>query len=182
MGSGDLEVDYNNAAYTLTLTVNLLNSGGVTGLAPTVAIRLAPTTNEYWDWATNTFKTSGWTVQFEPMTDLGTGRYQAVLNVAAMGFTPASGLPQTLIAEYSFPNTGQGAGIATDEITVSELRPATTRTRQYATNRLEVLAPGTETLYADDGVTPLTTQTLTDAGNGPIANEPGSPQKRGAAH
>jgi len=180
MGSGDLEVDYNNAAYVLTLTVNLLNSGGVPGLNPTVAIRLAPTTNEYWDWATNTFKTSGWTTQFEPMTDLGTGRYQAVLNVAAMGFTPLSGLPQTLIAEYNIPNPGH-QGISTDEITVSELRPATTRTRQYATNRMETVAPGTMTLFQDDAVTPLTTQTLTDAGNGPIVNAPGAPQKRGAA-
>lgn len=179
---GDVEVDYNNGALELTLGVNRTNVGGVTGLSPTVAIRQAGTTGTYLDWSTLTFKNAGWIVKNEPMTDLGTGFYTAILNVNGLGFTPTTGLPQQLIAEYTVPNVGE-AGIQMDEITVSELRPDAKLARQYNTNRLEAEggSPGTLKLYEDDGVTVQSTQNLTDFSGGDVSNTPGAPAKRGAA-
>jgi hypothetical protein len=176
-----LEADFNDTTFPLELVIDLLGSGGVPGLTPTVAVRLSPTTNSYLDWATNTFKTSGWIVKNQPMTDLGTGIYQQILNVFALGFTPLSPLPVKLIAEYTSTGTGT-SGIDFDTIFVSELRPDAKVARQFNTNRLEALggAPGTLTIYADDGVTVQTVQQLRDYAGGPVGNTPGEPAKRSA--
>lgn len=174
-----IEADYNDASIPLELVVNLIGSGGVPGLACTVAIRLSPTANSYLDWSDNTFKTVGWGVKNQPMTDLGTGVYQQILNVAALGFTTLSGLPQKLIAEYTSPGAGT-SGLASDTLYVSELRPDAKLARQYQTNRLEAEggAPGTLTLYEDDNATVQTVQDLTDYAGGAVNNTPGTPAKR----
>jgi hypothetical protein len=175
---GTLEFDYNDASAPLELVVNLIGSGGVPGLACTVAVRLSPTTTFYLDWTTNTFKNAGWGVKNQPMTDIGNGVYQQILNVAALGFTPLSGLPQWLVAEYSSPGAGT-SGLASDTIIVSELRPDAKTSRQYQSNRLEAIgAPGTLTLYEDDGVTIKSVQTLRDFVGGPVIDTPGTPAKR----
>lgn len=174
-----IEADYNDDSVPLELVVDRIGVGGVPGLACTVAVRLSPTTNSYLDWSDNTFKVAGWGVKDQPMTDLGNGIYQQILNVAALGFTPLTGLPQKLIAEYTSPGAGT-SGIASDTLYVSELRPDAERSRQYQSNRLEAIggAPGTLTLYEDDGVTVLSVQTLTDYAGGPVNNTPGTPAKR----
>ena len=112
------------------------------------------------------------------MTDLGNGMYQTALAVSALGFTPLTGLPVELVAEYSQDGATVGG---VDILTVSELRPDAKLSRQYQTNRLESLAPGTLTLYQDDAATVQSVQTLTDAAGGPTVNVPTAPQKRGAA-
>lgn len=181
MSGTTLEADYNDTSFPLELVVNLIGSGGVPGLACTVAVRLSPSTTLYLDWTTMTFKNAGWGVKFQPMTDLGTGVYQQILNVQALGFTPLSGLPQKLIAEYNSPGAGT-TGLASDTVFVSELRPDARLSRQYQSNRLEAEggAPnGTLTLYADDGVTVQHVQPLTDFAGGPVVNTPGTPAKRG---
>jgi hypothetical protein len=179
-GVSTLEADFNDTSFPLELVINTIGQGGVAGLSPTVAIRLSPSTNNYLDWATMTFKTSGWIVKNQPMTDLGTGVYQQILNVAALGFTPLTGLPQKLLAEYTSTGTGTG-GLAEDTIFVSELRPDAQVARQFDTNRLEALggSPGTLTLYEDDGVTVQSVQPLRDFAGGAVVNTPGSPAKRG---
>ena len=174
-----LEADYNDTSFPLELVVDNIGVGGVPGLACTVAVRLSPTTNSYLDWTTNTFKTSGWGVKNQPMTDIGNGVYQQILNVAALGFTPLTGLPQKIIAEYTSPGVGT-SGLTTDTIIVSELRPDAKTSRQYQSNRLEAAggAPGTLTLYEDDGVTVKSVQNLTDYAGGAVVNTPGTPAKR----
>ena len=174
-----LEFDFNDTAAPLELVVNLVGTGGVAGLACTVAVRLSPTTNSYLDWSDNTFKTSGWGVKDQPMTDLGTGVYQAILNVSLLGFTPLTGLPQKLIAEYNSSGVGT-SGLASDTLIISELRPDAKLSRQYQSNRSEALGglPGTLTLYEDDGVTVLSVQNLTDYAGNAVVNVPGSPAKR----
>lgn len=171
-----IEVDYNAVNWPLELSV-VQSGSGVPGLTATVAIRQGGTTNSYLDWADNTFKTSGWTTKNEPMADLGTGVYQAAIDVAALGFTPLTGLPRELVAEYSIVGYSGVGGI--DYIIVSELRPDAKTSRQFNTNKLAALAPGVLTLYADDGVTVQSTQPLTDATGGAVSNTPGSPQVRG---
>ena len=175
-----LEADYSSSSLLLTLVVNLLGTGGVPGLTCTVAVRQSPTTNSYLDWSTNTFKTSGWGVKNQPLTDLGTGVYQTVLNVAALGFTPLTPLPVVLIAEYT--STGAGtSGLASDTIFVSELRPDAKLARQYQTNKVTSIggSPGTLTVFADDGVTVQSTQTLEDYTGSTVNNTPGTPAIKG---
>ena len=182
MGMGTtLEADYNDDEFPLNLVVDLLNIGGVPGLTPTVAVRLFPSITLYLDWSDLTFKAAAWVVKNLPMTDCGDGFYQAVLNVAGLGFTPLSGLPQKLIAQYT--TTGGGtSGVDEDIVIVSELRPDAKLSRQIATNRLEALggSPGTLTLYEDDGVTVQSVQQLRDYTGGTVVNTPGTPAKRGA--
>jgi hypothetical protein len=176
-----LEADWDDSDFPMELCVNLIGSGGVSGLACTVALRLFPTTNFYLDWTTNTFKNSGWGVKFQPMTDIGNGMYQVVLDILVLGFTPLTGLPRKLIAEYNSPGIGTG-GLGSDTIVVSEVRPDTKLSRQFQTNRLEAEggAPnGTLTLFEDDGVTIQSVQPLTDYINNPVNNTPGTPAKRG---
>jgi hypothetical protein len=178
---GDLEADYNLASLPLELNVVNITAGGsgITGLTCTVAVRMGGTTTDYLDWNDNTFKNAGWVVKNQPMADLGTGVYEVDLPVQALGFTPLTGLPVELVAEYS-QSDGTGVG-AIDYITVSELRPDAKLSRQYNTNRLDALAPGQLTLYEDDAVTVQSVQTLTDATGGPTVDAPGAPQKRGPA-
>ena len=175
-----LEADYNDTSIPLELVIDFIGQGGVPGLSPTVAVRLSPSANNYLDWATMTFKLFGWIVKNQPMTDLGTGIYQQILNVAALGFTTLTPLPQKLIAEYT--STGAGtSGIDADTVFVSELRPDAKIARQYDTNRLEALGgfPGTLTLYQDDGVTVQSVQPLLDFAGNTVDNTPGTPAKRG---
>lgn len=176
-----LEADYNDTSFPLELVIDLIGSGGVPGLAPTVAVRLFPSVVLYLDWTTLTFKAAGWGVKNQPMVDLGNGIYQAVLNVAGLGFTPKTAvLPQKLVAEYTSMGA-QTSGIDYDVVIVSELRPDAKRARQYATNRLEALGgnPGSLTLFDDDNATTLTTQTLHDYTGGTVIDTPGTPAKRG---
>lgn len=178
-----LEADYTDTSFPLELVIDLQNFGGVTGVATTVAVRLSPTTNSYLDWSDNLFKTSGWVVKDQPMTDLGTGVYQQILNVAALGFTTLSPLPQKLIAEYTSSGLGTG-GLDADIIIVSELRPDAKIARQYDTNILiaEGGSPnGTLTILADDNVTVQAVQTLKDYAGGPVINTTGTPAIRGPA-
>lgn len=174
-----IECDYNNPAQPLELNVIDTTTGsGIPGLTCTVAVRLAGTA-EYLDWTTNLFSLGPWVVKNQPMADLGTGVYQVSLPVSLLGFTPLTGLPQELVAEYTQSRGVNVGGI--DYLTVSELRPDSKLSRQYNTNRLDALAPGQLTLYEDDGVTVQSVQTLTDATGGPTVDAPGAPQKRGPA-
>jgi hypothetical protein len=176
-----LEADYNDDEFPLNLVVDLQNVGGVPGLTPTVAVRLFPSLTLYLDWSDLTFKAAGWVLQNLPMTDCGGGFYQAVLNVEGLGFTPLTGLPQKLIAQYTTTGAGTG-GVDEDIVIVSELRPDAKISRQIATNRLEALGgfPGTLTLYQDDGVTVQSVQPLLDYSGGAVVNTSGTPAKRGA--
>ena len=180
--SGAIEIDFNSSEQPLELVLVNLSGAGIPGQACTVAIRLTVAAGgyaagDYLDWSTNTFKAAGWGVKNEPMTDLGNGTYQALLPVAALGFTTQTPLPVYLAAEYT--QNGQGVGDV-EYLTISELRPDGKRNRQYNTNKLDALAPGDLTLYDDDGVTVVSTQTLTDATGGPTVDQPNAPQKRGS--
>jgi hypothetical protein len=175
-----LEVDYSNPSFPLELeVVDTTTGSGITGLTCTVAIRMAGTPTLYLDWATNTFMNAGWAIKNQPMADLGTGVYQVSLPVQALGFTPLTGLPVELVAEYT-QSRGTGVG-GIDYITISELRPDSKLARQYNTNKMTALAPGQLTIFEDDGVTVQSVQTLTDAAGNPTVDAPGAPQRRGPA-
>ena len=172
-----LEIDYDTANYPLELNVkNSATGAGVPGLTCTVAIRMGGTAGLYLDWTTNLFTLGPWGLKDQPLADLGTGVYQTTLPVAALGFNPLTPLPVELVAEYT--QNGMLVG-GIDYLTVSELRNDSKLSRQYNTNKLDALAPGTLTLYEDDGVTVQSVQAVTDATGGPTVNVPTAPQKRG---
>jgi hypothetical protein len=170
-----IDVEATLTAYPLELVVDRLNQGGIAGVAPTVAIRLLPTTNSYLDWTTNTFKTAGWGVQFQPMADLGGGLYQQLLSIVAL----AQPLGTLLSAEYAFSGP-QGAGIDQEVLRVSSARADALLVRKYHTNRLAEASgnPGSLVLYDDDSATPIKTHQLSDESGGAVNPAFGTPARR----
>lgn len=74
------------------------------------------------------------------------------------------------------------AGLAT-AAALADVAADAERARQYMTNRREVSAAGdgTDTIYDDDGVTPLATHELRDGSGNAITVGPGVPARRSAA-
>jgi hypothetical protein len=83
--------ELSDAAFPATLTI----VAGTTGLAPTLAVRDPGTPNSYLDFADDTFKTAGWTTQFQVVAQVDAvespGVYERSLNIAAWaGLTAGS--------------------------------------------------------------------------------------------
>lgn len=96
-----LQSTLSNTALPLVLTVSQQGVGGVAGLAPTVAVRLGSTTNMYLDWTTGVFMAAGWVVRDQPLTDIGGGTYQALLDMTTLVGVVVG---DTLVAEYTVPD------------------------------------------------------------------------------
>jgi hypothetical protein len=175
-----IQAETNATTFPLELTVDQLGVGGVTGLAPTVALRLIEVgTPKYLDWTSMTFKTAGWMVKYQPMTALERGHYQQLLNIEALELAAGD----QLSAEYHVDN---GAGVVGDDadlITLVEVGQEVDLLRKVATNRLEEAAgnPGILTLFDDDAETPVKSWQLRDANGGAVVATVGSPAKRSAA-
>ncbi|MFO0677062.1 MAG: hypothetical protein U0169_11025 [Polyangiaceae bacterium] len=154
------------------------DGAGVEALAPTVALRDTATGADF-DFADGTFKTIGWTLRDAPLSDLGRGRYERPLAIAA---TPALEPGMLLVAEFRADDTGR-AGDDSELVAITATDDAVTLLRKLATNRLEETAgnPGALRLFDDDGSTILKTWPLRDENGGPVASSPGAPAKRGAA-
>lgn len=170
--------DTTETALPLDLTVNQFSVGGVTGLVPTVAVRLAATgTPQYLDWASNTVKTSGWTTKYQNMTEIERGHYQQLLNISVLSL--AVGVK--LIAEYAAV-VGGVTYTSSDTVLVNNIASQVTLLRQIGKNKLVELSgnPGTLTLYADDTVTVLETWTLTDENGNAVLPAIGTPARRSA--
>jgi hypothetical protein len=173
-----VEVETNDATVPLCLVVTG-PSGGITGLAPTVGVRLvASGSPQYLDWGSGTFKTAGWATKYQAMTEGERGCYQATLNVAALSL--ANG--QKLVAEYfvSSPPTVQGEDA--EVIVLTDVRAKADLLRKAMTNRLEQVSgnPGTLTLYDDDGATRLLQWPVRDENGNSVLAAPGQPARRGA--
>ena len=111
--SQGLTVDFDAVAFPLTLTLTQDGTGGVTGLAPTVAIRLGSSLTSYLDWDDITFKTSGWGTQFDVMTEVGGGHYNRSLNVAGL---VGAGVGDSLVVEYAVDDGGANVAVDSDTI------------------------------------------------------------------
>lgn len=72
------EKQYTIAPFNLTLDQE--GVGGITGEAPTLALRDATTTGSYLDFGDLTFKTSGWTFKYVTMSEVERGHYTFFLN------------------------------------------------------------------------------------------------------
>lgn len=162
----------------LTLTVTKAGVGGVTGLAPTVALRDGQTTNSYIDWADDTFKTSGWTTREALLTEIGDGHYQKQLNLP--NISAAAG--DIYAAEYKVDDVA-AKGVDSERIFVVTQRDDITLLRKMVTNKLIETAgtPGQLVLYDDDGVTPLKTWQLRDGTGAGTQLAVGAPARRSAS-
>lgn len=90
-------IEVTETVVPLDLSISKDTVGGMTGLAPTVALRNAAGTTSYLDWNDNTFKTSGWTTKYASMTEVERGHYQRILDPTAV----AAIVPGfTTVAEY----------------------------------------------------------------------------------
>lgn len=170
---------FSKSAATAPLQLLVTEDGaGVEALAPTVALRDAAT-GAYFDFADATFKAVGWSMRDAPMPDLGRGRYERPLAIAA---TPSLFPGMLLVAEFRADHDGR-TGDDAELVAISAADDALTLLRKLATNRLEETSgnPGTLRLYDDDGTTVLKTWTLRDENGGPVAATAGAPARRGAA-
>lgn len=158
-------------AYPLSLFV-VENGVGVTGLSCTVALRNATTTDSYLDFSDGTFKTSGWTLQFAPLTEIGTGRYHRLLNA----FT-TTGLVEGMIlaAEYS-----DGTNATMELLQVTKLQAQVTLLRKVHTNRVVETPgdPGAAVVFDDDDATPVLTYATSDSDGDAVTSPSGSPARR----
>lgn len=172
-----LSTDVGETAFPLELTVNQYGVGGVTGLAPTVAIRNTAT-GFYLDWSNNIFLNSGWVTKYQIMSEIERGHYQQILNISALALPVGT----KLAAEYFVNNGGTVIGSAEDVIFVNNVASQVTFLRKIAKNRSELTsgATGLLKLYDDDGATVLETWGITDESGGAILPTVGSPAKRGA--
>ena len=161
----------------LTLNISRQNSGGVTGLSPTVALRNALVAGSYLDWADLTFKTAGWTTKYSPMVEIEGGNYQQTLALPSISAETGD----VYSAEFNVV-AGSSAGAASDIVYVVEVQEDVGLLRKMMDNRLEETPgdPGTLVLYDDDGVTPLKTWQLRDAAGGPTTAAIGAPSRRSA--
>ena len=173
-----IQVETNATNVPLELTVDKINSGGITGLSPTVAVRTCVTgTPSYLDWNDTTFKTSSWGSKYQIMTEIELGHYQWILNISTLALAAGT----QLSAEYYMSSSGL-VGVDADIISVVNVGQNAKFLRQVATNRLEEAAgnPGTLILYDDGGSTPLMTWDLLDSTGGAVTATAGSPARRAA--
>ena len=161
----------NEVKIPLFLTITREGAGGVTGKAPTVALRNNDT-DDYLDFADNTFKAVGWATKFQPLTELAGGHYRYNISAPAIGALPED----VFIAEFKVDDGSAVRGAAQDIILIEDLPVM----RKIVTNRLEDFPgnPGSLVLYDDDGVTPFRSWELRDATGGAVSAAIGAPAKR----
>ena len=95
----------------LDLTIEADGVGGITGQAPTVAIRDALTTGSYLDFADGTFKLLGWTTKYASMTEVERGHYRRALDTSTV-----VGLVAGAKLAAEFHNAGAYVGDDSDEV------------------------------------------------------------------
>jgi hypothetical protein len=160
----------------MVLCVSQDVSGGVTGLAPTVAMRKGGSPTLYLDWGDNTFKASGWAQKYFPLLELERGNYGGVFSMVEIGAVEGD----TFALQYTAPGYGEAVDLilCTSPTASADL----TLLRKLAANRMVETPgnPGTLELYDDDGTTVIGTWTLADYTGGAVIGSVGAPARRGA--
>jgi hypothetical protein len=87
----------------LVLTLEQENIGGLLGKVPMIGIRDATSLDSYLDFAGFTFKSSGWTEKYEPMSEVERGHYTYLLSLSAIA---ALDIGAILSIEYSYEDGG----------------------------------------------------------------------------
>jgi len=109
-------VDFDDTEVPLQLSVTNPETGGITGLAPTVAIRKGDTLDEYLDFDDFTFKTAGWVIKYAAMDEAENGHYHLTIDVSSIGLSPGD----SIIAEYEAIDTLTALkGVDSDVISIT---------------------------------------------------------------
>lgn len=178
--SATIYAEVSSSSVPLELTIEKEGTGGITGQAPTVALRDGATIDSYLDWSDETFKTAGWTLKFAGLTEVGRGHYQRIFNPASVTGLQAGA---TLVAEYHVDNGGDVRGDAHDIILMVRTSQDVTLLRKALTNRVEESpgTPGQLVLFDDDDATQLLNWKLRDANGNGIVSTVGAPSRRAKA-
>lgn len=97
------------------LDIAVDSSGGVTGLAITVALRDPDDSTSYLDFADGTFKTGGWTTQYQSLDEYGGGFYGTNLDISAI-----TNFPSAKHAAVEFDVTGSVVGVSQGVLSLSQ--------------------------------------------------------------
>lgn len=154
-------------------------SGPVTGLTATVAVRRGETSNSYLDFADLAFKTAGWTTKNQALAEVGGGVYAltSALNLATI--TNLAGSTRILFAEFTV--SGSVDAVAVDTIQIDDDGPSLDELLAIGKNRLEVnITTGHLELYDDAGTTVIQRWALDTNGGEPVTTQAGVQTKRGA--
>ena len=175
-----MQVETNESALPLQLTVDQLGLGGVTGLVPTVALRniTMGTPRGYLDWHSMTFRTSGWGLKYQPMFEVEHGHYEVIVNIAVLQLPVGT----KLAAEYHVDNGNGIVGDDADILDIVATGQGVTILRKGFTNRMEEYPgnPGQLALFDDDGLTILARWQIRDSAGGGVVAPPGAPARRSA--
>lgn len=171
-------VDLTTLILPLDLTLCQEAVGGLTGQAPTVAVRDGASITSYLDWTDGHFKVSGWGSKYHPLTEVERGHYRALLTLSALVPTPMAGT--TLLCEFEVAGPGGLRGVDHDVLLFSSFQGNTELLRKALTNRMVETpgAPGVLTLYDDDDVQPLLAWNVLDVMGGPVVSTVGAPSRR----
>lgn len=181
---------------------------GVSGLTVLVALRDASTDDSWLDFSDNTFKTIGWTARQAPMAEVdpinAPGMYRRTLDLSSItglsvgmtlsaeyqvsGAVTANGLDTILIrAEfYDIKDALDANGYTASRAALLDLLTGVDANSELARkilrNRITMAGFGTgtttQTVYDDDGTTPLLTWTLTTHGGEDVLTDPGTQTNR----
>jgi len=91
------------------------SSGGVTGLAITIALRDPNDSTSYLDFSDLTFKTSGWTTQYQSLTEYGGGFYGTNLDVSGI-----TNFPSAKHAAVEYAVTGSVVAVSQGVLSLSQ--------------------------------------------------------------
>lgn len=173
-----ITVEKQITALPLSLNLQREGVGGIPGQHPTVRVRKGSTVDSYLDFADNTFKLGGWSLKDAPLTEVGDGHYQRVLNLSVLPVV----YNDVLVAEYDVNDGLDVVGSAADLLIVTEYGADLAVVRKSVTNRLETFPgnPGTLILFDDDGTTVLGRWELRDSAGGGIIATAATPAKRSA--
>jgi hypothetical protein len=165
-------VDYRDISYPLSLLLNREGVGGIVGKSPVVALRHE---DDYLDWDDDVFKPSGWVLKNAPMTEVGGGYYELLVDLPSIN----AKVGDVYIAEYTVNDGGDVRGAAQDIVAVTAINDLDFL-RKMSTNRMEQYPgnPGTLILYDDDNATPVMSWQLRDASGGGIVAVVGASSRR----
>ncbi len=97
------------------LEVAVDDSGGVTGLAITAALRDPNSSSSYLDFSDGVFKTSGWTTKEVSLVEIGSGFYGTTLDISAITNFPSA---NHAVIEYGV--TGSVIAVSSGLLTIAQ--------------------------------------------------------------
>ena len=130
-----------NATAPLVLTLEQEDVGGITGAAPTFAVRDATTLDSYLDFGDFTWKSAGWITKYQALTEVESGDYTYWMNLNAIA---AISIGDILSVEYYYDD-----GVATNPLRAQETMMVVESIHNIPTDTAALVAGGGGSLTPD---------------------------------